>query len=369
MQDSGEGLFVETYGDGSVTDPTCWWAALGGFGTWMPRWAQEEETSAFGAAIGQTGSSTRTELMAWLSVLTLSIRSNYATDSAAMLGKAVRLIAAVQKQEDEHRSRREHSNTSALQSDAVEDGHASVGMTSPPSSSQQSKSYSNKSPNPFGKPWSVQTDGDLWELAWEAIIKRGAANQKLRKVKGHATPEDVTSGVAQADKEGNDKSDEIADRGVHSIGGAGLVKLANWAASRHDKYKKFMARIHKLIVAIASVEKEERGIAARTEKAILGYDPAKVIKSSGAIRKEDPSMVQYVSLQLPPPVKGKRKFKHCQTMYEQIHAFLGHRRWAHAHPQSEAGGSTWAEIFILFDIKGGRTIAGQHETKSRSFRT
>jgi len=37
--------------------------------------------------------------MAWLSVLTLPIRSNYATDSAAMLGKAVRLIEAVRKQE------------------------------------------------------------------------------------------------------------------------------------------------------------------------------------------------------------------------------------------------------------------------------
>ena len=37
--------------------------------------------------------------MAWLSVLALPIRSNYATDSAAMLGKALILIAAVMKEE------------------------------------------------------------------------------------------------------------------------------------------------------------------------------------------------------------------------------------------------------------------------------
>ena len=40
----------------------------------------------------------------------------------------------------------------------------------------------------------VQTDGDLWEQAWLAILKRGAANQTLRKVKGHATQEDIEAG-------------------------------------------------------------------------------------------------------------------------------------------------------------------------------
>ena len=99
MQGRDEGFHVEIFGDGSLTDPTCWWAALGGFGTWMPKWKLEGtnepcqgETSSDGAAVGQTGSSTRTELMAWLSVLALPIRSNYATDSAAMLGKALKLI-------------------------------------------------------------------------------------------------------------------------------------------------------------------------------------------------------------------------------------------------------------------------------------
>ena len=157
---------MDIYGDGSLTDPTCWWAALGGFGTWMPNWNHEghhipiqNETSFFGAAVGQTGSSTRTELMAWLSLLAMPFRSNYATDSAAMLGKALRLIDAVQKQEDL------------------------------PAGSSRSKTK-----NPFGKPWAVQTEGDLWEQAWAAVSKRGAGNQKLRKVKGHATQEDISAG-------------------------------------------------------------------------------------------------------------------------------------------------------------------------------
>ena len=142
-------------------------------------------------------------------------------------------------------------------------------------------------------------------------------------------------------------------KGVQSSGGDGLVKLANWAARRHMGYKKFIAMIHNFIVAITVAEKEERENAAKVEKAVLGYDPQKMIKSNGTIRKEDPSSVQYAKLQLPPPVKGKRKFKHCQCMYEQVHNFLANRRWAYAHPESNAGGITWTEVFILFDTKRG----------------
>ena len=129
------------------------------------------------------------------------------------------------------------------------------------------KSNRTNTKNPFGKPWALQTDGDLWELAWEAILERGATSQQLRKVKGHATTEDIATGkTIEADKFGNDNSDEAADRGVQSLGGAGLVKLGNWTTRRHDKYKKFMGRIHKFIVAITNVEKEERENAAITTK-------------------------------------------------------------------------------------------------------
>jgi len=29
---------VDVYGDGSLTSPTVWWAALGGYGVWKPKW-------------------------------------------------------------------------------------------------------------------------------------------------------------------------------------------------------------------------------------------------------------------------------------------------------------------------------------------
>ncbi len=36
---------VNIYGDGSYTSPTVWWAALGGFGVWMPEWISPNQAT------------------------------------------------------------------------------------------------------------------------------------------------------------------------------------------------------------------------------------------------------------------------------------------------------------------------------------
>ena len=55
-------LMVPVYGDGSHTAPTKWWAALGGYGVWVPNWNRSaegiearERKNYSGVAIGQTG--------------------------------------------------------------------------------------------------------------------------------------------------------------------------------------------------------------------------------------------------------------------------------------------------------------------------
>jgi len=128
---------------------------LGGFGIWAPDWNKGEErsedretTSYHRAAIGQTGTSTRQELTAWVRVLAIPCRSMYATDSASMLSKALRLIEAAERDPEE-----------------------------------EAQGIVIKRGNPFGKPWGLQVDGDLWEQAWKAVLKRGWQNQTLRKVK------------------------------------------------------------------------------------------------------------------------------------------------------------------------------------------
>ena len=57
----------------------------------------------------------------------------------------------------------------------------------------------------------------------------GSSNHDLRKVKGHATQEDIDQGKSNPqDEEGNDASDELADEGVSTLYGQGLIRLSRW---------------------------------------------------------------------------------------------------------------------------------------------
>ena len=232
--------------------------------------------------IGQTGTSTRHELMAWIAVLAKPIRTMFATDSAAMLIKAKQLL-----------------NKAAQREEA------------------RSKGKPVKPGCPFKKPWRLQTDGDLWEVAWEAIQTRGIFNRYLRKVKGHAIAEDVRKGKSTAqDKEGNDRSDKNADKGVEQFAGEGLVKLGTWVAARQVQYIKFIARIHKVIAAVTKAEKEERKKAKAIDKQVLGYDPEKWVETDLSRDRTLQHRRTFSKLDIPPPVQGIHKYRHCQRFYE-----------------------------------------------------
>ena len=59
-------------------------------------------------------------------------------------------------------------------------------------------------------------------------------------------------------QKGDDASDKLADQGVSSINGIGLVILDSCLAERHDNYMKLMRRIHKMIITVTIAEKEDR---------------------------------------------------------------------------------------------------------------
>jgi len=209
----------------------------------------------------------------------------------------------------------------------------------------------------------LQTDGDLWEIAWAAIIKRGVRNQDLRKVKGHATAEDIEAGRSNnEDRKGNGRSDTNADLGVDMLAGEGLATLGKWVASRHDDYKKLLKRIHRMIAVVTIAEKSERGKAKAAKKTILGlgYDPEKWMDTCMKIRSGNQDNRTHLSLDLPPPIQGKHKHSSCQQMYLDVHAFLRKRKWAPTEAEEDGAGVTWAELFIMFDISGERSHLGEH---------
>ena len=66
MEGHEETHMVPIYGDGSQTTPTNWWAALGGYGAWIPKWMsvmkakqKDVKRDIMGPTIRQTGSPTR----------------------------------------------------------------------------------------------------------------------------------------------------------------------------------------------------------------------------------------------------------------------------------------------------------------------
>ena len=131
--------------------------------------------------------------------------------------------------------------------------------------------------NPYRKAWGLQKDGDLWEMAWAAILKRGAASQTIRKVKGHATKADIVEEISnEEDKNGNDKADANADIGVQMLAGNGLVTLAKWTADRHQSYIRFMRRIQHFVAAVLKAEKDIRANRNKTNESKMLLIPVPV---------------------------------------------------------------------------------------------
>ena len=141
------------FGDESHASPTNWRAALGGFGFWKLGMPNDTEQSYYGAAIGQKGSSTRSELAGGIFNLTLPYRHQYATDSVALIAKANKIIA-------------------------VAEALAPC--------------------NPFKKAWGLQRDGDLCTLAWEYALHSR-----------HRQPQSPNSQKAMPIKRTSSKADPI----------------------------------------------------------------------------------------------------------------------------------------------------------------
>ena len=104
----------------------------------------------------------------------------------------------------------------------------------------------------------MQTDGDLWEIFWGAILMRGPGSVRITWVKGHATEDDIAKGISSIElRYGNDQADLAATAGTNAHL-PGLLALSRWAAKRHADYVAFMHRIHKFIVAMCKAEKKRR---------------------------------------------------------------------------------------------------------------
>ena len=73
------------------------------------------------------------------------------------------------------------------------------------------------------------------------------------------------------------------------------------------------------------------------------------MKADANVRDESQLEVEYREVKSITPTKGNHKFIHRQKLYEEVHNFLSKRKWAPVQVDTDAGGITWIELFVLFD--------------------
>ena len=209
---------------------------------------------------------------------------------------------------------------------------------------------------------------------WGATLIRGPEAHCITKVKGHATAADVEKQLAtQEDKEGNDEADDCATRGVKTLG---LTNVTLWLARRHEAYIGLMERIHIMIIRVLQKEKEERNRRAEERNFVNGFDETKFAKTDGSIKAQLAFEGPSSPLRLQPPAKGNHRLAKVQFMYEDVSRFLTEQTWRTPKEETRASGTTWLELFILFDTMGyrrkeGRTpknVASTARTKERNAR-
>ena len=176
----------------------------------------------------------------------------------------------------------------------------------------------------------------------------------MSKVKGHATEAQVEEGtVAAEDKEGNDWADEFANKGARQHEPHAL-KLARWLQQRHNCYRKFMGRVQSCIAVVLKAEQKEREKKKLQQAMIEGYDAEKVMVATCLLPAHEDSGLAN-SLSMIPATRGVHRMSVRQHYYEAVHAFMKARRWQPVDPQAKVAGTTWLELFVLFDSLGYRT--------------
>ena len=114
-----------------------------------------------------------------------------------------------------------------------------------------------------------------------------------------------------------------------------------------------------MIVKVLQKEKEERTRRAEENNFVNGFDETKFVKTEGSIKAqlafEGPSR----PLRSQPPAKGNHRLAKVQLMYEDVSKFLTDQTWRTPKEETSASGTTWLELFILFDTMGYRRKEGR----------
>lgn len=181
--------------------------------------------------------------------------------------------------------------------------------------------------NPLGRPWPMQTNGDLWKCYWESLVALGPRSVATVWVKGHEKQKHIDMRLtAVASKRGNDQGDLTARKGVELVG-MHIVALAAWLQDKHGDYTKFMDRVHYYMIQVMERVKAKREakrvlLTAATDKHTFGK--TQYVFCYGLCTRWRSLHAGYA----PPLPRGVHKFHQDRWPLDRIRAFIAETRRA-----------------------------------------
>jgi hypothetical protein len=113
----------------------------------------------------------------------------------------------------------------------------------------------------------------MLEATWKAIVSRGPHAQRLKKVKGHASFQDVADGKSTTeDRLGNNEADICATLGIQEATPGPMRRIACWLLRRQTLYGKWLLNINKVIIAVLRAEKIQREARRQVHMATHGHN-------------------------------------------------------------------------------------------------
>jgi hypothetical protein len=206
-------------------------------------------------------------------------------------------------------------------------------------------------PKIFDKPWDLIPNGDLWKLFFDHARTKGLHSLRATWVKGHATQQHVRDGVTtEHNKNMNHTADGLADDGVGSYT-SNLQPLAQVYCHRQHIYGKIICAIQTHIVCVHMFFKQLRD------------DKTKELWSlSGQSHTFSATLPSYSSLHCSRQVTVHIVPTSCVagnvSRFRQVCNFMSQLCLAPLRGKSgdmtlPEHGTSWIELFILFELMGG----------------
>jgi hypothetical protein len=190
------------------------------------------------------------------------------------------------------------------------------------------------------RPWNLRPDGDLWQIAEQAIAARNPQSLQITWTKGHATWEHIVGGLVFAgDAVGNGQADLAAEHGHRAVDRQALQEVLSYQARAQAAYVQIMVRFQKLALAIIKADWELRDAAGFVKH---GKKAEAEWIDIPAIANDKPDFSEGEALELldlPASLHGK--LAECQV-------FWSHTRWKPATVKP----TTWLEAFAVLRYWG-----------------